>query len=308
MSAGGMIAVSILLGRAMGPVELAIGSWRQLGNAKAAYDRLTRLLAAFPEPPARMELPPPTGRIRVDQLAVVPPGAAQPAVRSVSFALEPGEVLAVVGPSASGKSSLARALVGIWPAAVGSVRLDDADVGQWSRDALGPHLGYLPQDIELFDGTVAENIARFGPLDAAQVIEAAQAAGIHEMILHFPKGYDTVLGPGGFGLSGGQKQRIGLARALFGRPALLVLDEPNSNLDEAGEAALVRAVASLKAGGSTVVLITHRPSVLGVVDRLLLMKQGVQQIFGPKDEVLKALLAPVGRLAPAPAPNAEAAA
>lgn len=292
ISAGVMIAVSVLLGRAMAPVEQVIGSWRQLGNAKSSYQRLSRLLEEFPEAPPRMALPAPTGALRIEQLLVVPPGAQQPALNGVTIALAKGEVLAVIGPSASGKSSLARAMVGIWPASRGSVRLDGAEVDQWSREALGPHLGYLPQDIELFDGSIAENIARFGEVDATQVIEAARLAGIHEMVLQFPKGYDTPLGSGGLGLSGGQKQRIGLARALYGRPALVVLDEPNSNLDEAGEAALVRAVNRLKAAGSTVVLVTHRPSILGVVDKLLLLKEGVQQLFGPRDQVLKALLPP----------------
>lgn len=292
ISAGVMIAVSVLLGRAMAPVEQVIGSWRQMGNAKNSYERLSRLLEEFPKPQQRMALPAPSGALRIDQLVIIPPGAQQPAVNGVTLALAKGEVLAVIGPSASGKSSLARAMVGIWPAARGSVRLDGAEVGQWSREALGPHLGYLPQDIELFDGSIAENIARFGEVDSNKVIEAARLAGIHEMVLHFPKGYDTPLGIGGLGLSGGQKQRIALARALYGQPALLVLDEPNSNLDEAGEAALVRAVGTLKAAGSTVVLVTHRPSILGVVDKLLFLKEGVQQLFGPRDQVLKALTPP----------------
>ncbi|HLA32977.1 MAG TPA: type I secretion system permease/ATPase [Pseudomonas sp.] len=292
ISAGVMIAVSVLLGRAMAPVEQVIGSWRQMGNAKSSYQRLNRLLEEFPKPQPRMALPAPSGAVRIDQLLVTPPGSQQPAVNGVTLALAKGEVLAVIGPSASGKSSLARAMVGIWPAARGSVRLDGAEVGQWSREALGPHLGYLPQDIELFDGSIAENIARFGEVDSNKVIEAARLAGIHEMVLHFPKGYDTPLGIGGLGLSGGQKQRIGLARALYGQPTLLVLDEPNSNLDEAGEAALVRAVSTLKAAGSTVVLVTHRPSILGVVDKLLILKEGVQQLFGPRDQVLKALMPP----------------
>lgn len=292
ISAGVMIAVSVLLGRAMAPVELLIGSWKQLGSAKSSYERLNRLLEDFPKPLARMALPAPTGVVRIEQLVVIPPGAQQPAVNGVTLALAKGEVLAVIGASASGKSSLARAMVGIWPANRGSVRLDGAEVGQWSREALGPHLGYLPQDIELFDGSIAENIARFGAVDSEQVIEAARLAGIHEMVLNFPRGYDTPLGVGGLGLSGGQKQRIGLARALYGRPTLVVLDEPNSNLDDAGEAALVRAVGALKAAGSTVVLVTHRPSILGVVDKLLFLKEGVQQLFGPRDQVLKALLPP----------------
>ncbi|HSX86869.1 MAG TPA: ATP-binding cassette domain-containing protein, partial [Pseudomonas sp.] len=229
-----------------------------------------------------------------DQLWVIPPGAQQAAVSGVTFALTKGEVLAVIGPSASGKSSLARAIVGIWSASRGSVRLDGAEVGQWSREALGPFLGYLPQDIELFDGSIAENISRFGEVDANKVIDAARLAGIHEMVLRFPDGYDTPLGIGGLGLSGGQKQRIGLARALYGQPVLVVLDEPNSNLDEAGELALVKAISTLKAAGSTVVLVTHRPNILGAVDKLLLLNGGAQKVFGPRDQVLKALLPPTG--------------
>ena len=292
ISAGVMIAVSVLLGRAMAPAEALIGSWKQMGNAKSSYERLNRLLTEFPKAALRMPLPPPTGALGIDRLVIIPPGMHKPAVNGVTISLAKGEVLAIIGPSASGKSSLARAMVGIWTAKQGSVRLDGAEVSQWSREALGPYLGYLPQDIELFDGTIAENIARFGEVDSAKVIEAAQLAGINEMILHFPKGYDTLLGTGGLGLSGGQKQRIGLARALYGHPALVVLDEPNSNLDDAGEAALVQAVRKLKANGCTVVLVTHRPSILGAVDKLLFLKDGVQTLFGPRDQVLKTLVPP----------------
>ncbi|WP_028696704.1 type I secretion system permease/ATPase [Pseudomonas cremoricolorata] len=290
ISAGVMIAVSVLLGRAMAPAEALIGSWKQMGNAKSSYARLNRLLAEFPKAAPRMPLPPPSGALTLERLVVTPPGQQKPAINGVTLALAKGEVLAVVGPSASGKSSLARAMVGIWPARQGSVRLDGAEIGQWSRQALGPHLGYLPQDIELFDGSIAENIARFGEVEADKVIAAAQLAGIHPMILQLPNGYDTLLGSGGLGLSGGQKQRIGLARALYGKPALVVLDEPNSNLDDAGELALVQAVRQLKADGCTVVLVTHRPSVLAAVDKLLFLRDGVQHLFGPRDQVLKTLL------------------
>jgi ATP-binding cassette subfamily C exporter for protease/lipase len=297
ISAGAMIAVSILLGRAMAPVELAIGSWKQLDGARNSYRRLNELLAAYPAQSARMPLPPPTGAVRLNNLVVVPPGANSPAVNGVNIALDKGEVIAVVGPSASGKSSLVRALVGIWPAAQSSVRLDGADVAQWSRADLGPHLGYLPQDIELFDGSVAENIARFGDIDSLKVIEAARMAGVHEMILHFPQGYETRLGAGAFKLSGGQKQRIGLARALYGRPALIALDEPNSNLDEAGESALLAAIQALKEAGSTVVLVTHRSNVLAVVDKMLLLKEGKQHLYGTRDYVLKTLATSLGVVA-----------
>lgn len=294
LSAGMMIAMSLLLGRALAPVEVAIGSWKQFTAGRESYRRLDQLLHRHPREPLRMPLPPPSGVLRLEQLYAGPPGAAQPSLRGINLALNKGEVLAVIGASASGKSTLARAMVGVWPPMGGSVRLDNAEISQWSHDALGPHLGYLPQDIELFDGSVADNIARFGEQNAEKIIAASRHAGIHEMILRFPKGYDTPLGPGGLGLSGGQKQRLGLARALYGDPALIVLDEPNSNLDEAGELALIQAIATLKAAGSTVVLITHRPSVLAVADHILLLKDGTQQAFGPRDAVLKAL-APVAR-------------
>ncbi|UCP11082.1 type I secretion system permease/ATPase [Pseudomonas sp. MM213] len=289
LSAGMMIAMSLLLGRALAPVEIAIGSWKQFNSGRQSYQRLSQLLAQQPRERLRMPLPPPTGALRLDQVYVGPPGASQPILRGINFSLTKGDVLAVVGPSASGKSTLAKALIGVWPAMGGSVRLDDAEISQWSHDALGPHLGYLPQDIELFDGSVADNIARFGEQDANKIIAAGCHAGIHEMILKFPKGYDTPLGPGGLGLSGGQKQRLGLARALYGHPSLIVLDEPNSNLDEAGEVALVQAINALKATGSTVVLITHRPNVLAVVDHILVLKDGTQHAFGPRDRLLKAL-------------------
>lgn len=289
ISSGAMIAVSILLGRAMAPVELAIGSWKQLDSAKSSYRRLHELLLAFPAKPLPMPLPPPTGAVRIENLVVVPPGATQPAVNGVNLMLDKGDVLAVIGPSASGKSSLLRALVGIWPAAQGSIRFDEADIGQWSRAAIGPYLGYLPQEIELFDGSVALNIARFGAVDSTRVIEAAKLAGIHEMVLHFPQGYETLLGAGALKLSGGQKQRIGLARALYGLPSIVVLDEPNSNLDEAGEVALVAAIHSLKAAGTSVIMVTHRANVLASVDKMLLLKEGRQHLFGSKASVLQTL-------------------
>lgn len=290
ISAGVMIAVSVLLGRAMAPVEQLVTHWKQFGSARHSYDRLSSLFADFPRGPSRLALPAPSGALHLERVAVRPPGAARAVLQGVSLTLAPGEVLAIIGPSASGKSSLARAMIGIWPACEGSVRLDGAEIVQWSRQALGPYVGYLPQDIELFDGTVAENISRFGELDSARIVDAACKAGIHDMVLHFPEGYDTLLGAGGLGLSGGQKQRIGLARALYGQPVLVVLDEPNSNLDEQGEAALVQAVDSLKAAGSSVVLVTHRPNVLPAVDKLLYLQGGEMKLFGPRDQVLKVLL------------------
>ncbi len=304
ISGGVMMAAGFLIGKAMLPAEQAISSWKQLDGAKASYRRLCELLEEFPRPVPKMPLPAPTGALRIERLVVTPPGSKTPVVNGIDLALNKGEVLAIIGPSASGKSSLARAMVGVWPSSHGSVRLDGAEISQWSREALGPYLGYLPQDIELFAGSVAENIARFAEVDSAKVIEAATLAGIHAMVLRFPHGYDTQLGPGGMGLSGGQKQRIGLARALYGQPPLIVLDEPNSNLDDVGEAALVAAIGQLRQAGSTVVLVTHRPSVLAVIDKLLVLQDGNQRMFGPRDQVLKALL-PASQQAPAGAATSQ---
>ncbi len=286
---GAMIAASILMGRALAPVELAIATWKQFIGARAAYHRLDKLLSDFPPRQPGMSLPPPEGRVSVEQLVAGAPGSQVPILKGVNFSLQPGEVLGIIGPSASGKSTLARLLVGVWPAMSGKVRLDGADVYTWNKAELGRYVGYLPQDIELFDGTIAENIARFGEIDAEKVVEAARRAGVHEMILRFPKGYDTPIGEAGSVLSGGQRQRIALARALYGDPVLIVLDEPNSNLDDSGEAALVQAVLQLKQAGRTVVLITHRTSILAVVDKLLLLVDGSVQLFGPRNEVLAAL-------------------
>ena len=286
---GAMIAASILLGKALGPVEMAIGVWKQLLSARTAYHRLEKLLADNPKRPEAMQLPRPEGRLQVEGVSAMPPGSNNLVVRQVGFQVMPGQVLGIIGPSASGKSTLARLLVGIWPAAAGKVRLDGADVFQWDKAELGPAVGYLPQDIELFEGTIAENIARFGEVDAEKVVEAAKLAGVHEMILRFPKGYDTPIGESGSVLSGGQRQRIGFARAVYGNPSLVVLDEPNSNLDDAGEAALVQAVLALKARGVSVVLITHRTSIIAAVDLLALMADGMLQLFGPRDQVLQAI-------------------
>lgn len=289
ITGGMMIACSIVLGRAMAPVEQAIGTWKQLAGVRSSYTRLHKLLQEYPARSLPMDLLAPEGALMVEHVSIAPPGTKQFSLRNVTFNLAPGEILGVIGPSASGKSTLARALVGVWRPQQGTVRIDNADIQQWSRDRLGMHMGYLPQDIELFNGSVAENIARFNDVDSEQVIAAAKLAGVHEMILHLPKGYDTSLGAGGFGLSGGQKQRIGLARAVYGMPALIVLDEPNSNLDDQGEAALVSAILALKAAKSTVVLITHRPSIVASVDKLLLLKDGIPQLFGPRDHVLQSI-------------------
>ncbi|AUB75581.1 type I secretion system permease/ATPase [Pseudomonas paraversuta] len=289
MSAGMMIAGSILMGRVLSPIDQLIGVWKQWSSARLAYQRLDSLLGQHPVTQDNMTLPAPKGQVSFEQVSAAPPGKRLATLQQVSFSLNPGEVLGVLGASGSGKSTLARVLVGVWPTLAGTVRLDAADIHQWNRDQLGPHLGYLPQDIELFSGSIAENIARFREADAQLVVEAARQAGVHEMILRLPQGYDTLLGDAGSGLSGGQKQRVALARALYGSPCLVVLDEPNSNLDTVGDAALSRAIAQLKADGRTVVLVTHRSSSLAQTDKLLVLNEGRTQAFGPTAEVLKAL-------------------
>lgn len=289
MSGGMMIAASILVGRAMQPVQQVIGAWKSVSTTRSAYDRLVAMLDANPKRDAGMPLPAPRGGLVVEAVTASPPGAKAPVVRNVSFGLEPGDVLGVIGPSGSGKSTLARLLIGVWPAMMGKVRLDGADIYQWNKAELGPHIGYLPQAIELFGGTVAENIARFGEVDADKVVAAAKHAGVHEMILNLPEGYDTRLGDGGAGLSGGQRQRLALARAMYDDPALIVLDEPNSNLDEVGEAALVKAVLELRSRGKTIVLITHRQAALNATTKLLMMRDGAVAAFGPTKKVLEAL-------------------
>lgn len=286
---GMMIAGSILMGKAMGPVQLLISVWRQFSTTRSAYERLTKLLETNPPRRSGMALPKPIGAISVENITAAPPGSTIAVIKGLNFAIAPGDVLGVIGPSGSGKSTLARLLVGVWPSAVGKVRLDGADIAQWNKDDLGPFMGYLPQDIELFGGTVSENIARFGEVNAENVIQAAKRAGVHDMILLLPHGYDTVLGDGGGGLSGGQKQRLGLARAMYGDPSLLVLDEPNSNLDDVGELALVNAINDLRQRGKTIVLITHRTSIISITNKLLLLRDGVGQLFGPTDQVLAAL-------------------
>lgn len=289
MTAGGMIAGSILLGKALGPVELAIGVWKQLLSARTSYHRLEELLQDHPARRPGMDLPKPQGNLLVEGVTAAAPGTQTMILKQVGFNVARGEVVGVIGPSASGKSTLARLLVGVWPAMAGKVRLDGADVFTWNKTLLGPAVGYLPQDIELFEGSIAENIARFGDVDPEKVVDAAKLAGVHEMILRFPKGYDTPIGDGGAGLSGGQRQRIGLARAMYGDPSFVVLDEPNSNLDDVGEAALIRAVLELKRRGATVMLITHRTSILSAVDKLLLLADGAVQLYGPRDQVLAAI-------------------
>ena len=301
LSPGGMIAANVLMNRALGPIDQIVSGWRGFIGAAAAFGRLEKLLLGFPPRDAALSRVAPQGQLEVRDVVASAPGRSTPILKNVSLTLASGTVLAVLGPSGSGKSTLARVIMGIWPDVSGNVLLDGLPLSSWDRGELGPHLGYLPQDIELFEGTLAENIARFGKVDSAQVIEAARCAGLHDMILRFPKGYDTPIGEAGALLSGGQRQRIGLARAIYGNPALIVLDEPNANLDEAGEAALVKTVQTMKAKGKTVVLITHRPGVLAVADRVLLLIDGRVQAEGPRDAVLAALQAAAKPANPGPA-------
>jgi ATP-binding cassette subfamily C exporter for protease/lipase len=289
ISPGMMIAASILVGRALAPVQQLISVWKSWASTRSAYERLSMLLEKNPARPAGMSLPNPTGSLSVEAVSAAPPGVQVALLRNLNFKIEAGDVLGIIGPSGSGKSTLARLLVGVWPAQAGKVRLDGADIFQWNKGELGPYLGYLPQDIELFAGTVSENIARFGEVDPEKVVLAAKRAGVHDMILHMPRGYDTQLGDGGAGLSGGQKQRLGLARAMYGDPSLIVLDEPNSNLDDVGEAALVQAIRDLRQRGKTIVLITHRTSAIAVTTKLLLLRDGAAASFGATDKVLAAL-------------------
>jgi PrtD family type I secretion system ABC transporter len=297
LTGGGMIAGSILLSRALAPVEQAIGAWKGLVAARASHARLEALLSRHrPSAPA-VRLPAPEGRVSVERLVFAPPLGNRPILKGVTFDLAAGEVLAVVGPSGSGKSTLCRLLTGVWPPSSGHVRLDDAEVHTWERSDFGAHVGYLPQNVELFAGTVRDNIARMSDAPDEAVIAAARLAGAHEMILRLPDGYSAEVGPRGAALSGGQRQWIGFARAVFGTPRLVVLDEPNAGMDGAGEAALIDAIGRLKAHGTTVILVAHRPSLLGHVDKLLVMHEGAGVLFGARDEVLPRLM--VKRAAPA---------
>jgi len=287
--AGMMIVASILGGRMLAPLVQTVSQWQSVVNVRDAWTRLDSLLTAVPQRPESMALPAPRGALQVEQLIAGAPGNPAPILRGVQFALAPGEVLAVVGPSAAGKTTLARLLVGLWPAQGGKVRLDGADIYTWDKGELGAHLGYLPQGVELFEGTLAENIARFAKVEQHKVEAAAKSVGIHDFILSLPQGYESEVGPQGARLSGGQRQRVALARALYGDPMLVVLDEPNSSLDEEGDAALARAIQEAKGRGTTFVVMTHRTSVLGVTDKMLVLRDGQQVTFGPRDEVLAAL-------------------
>jgi ATP-binding cassette subfamily C protein EexD len=300
MTSGEMIAGTILLGRALAPIDQLTASWRGLMLGREAYRRLRELLANYPPPAEHMRLPAPTGRVVADRVVVVT-DTGTPILKGISLSAEPGELLGVIGPSAAGKSTLARALLGLMPLYSGTVRLDGADIGQWNRADLGPYLGYLPQDIELFDGTVAENIARFGDVDPEAVVAAARRARVHELILGLPKGYDTPIGPAGVRLSPGQQQRIALARAIYGSPPFIVLDEPNSNLDDEGEQALVEALAELRAEGRAVLVITHRPLLLQRADRIAVLQQGQLLHVGTREQVLARFARPAG-VAPLPRP------
>lgn len=288
---GLMTAASLLMGRALAPIDQIIGNWRGFVSARGQYARLNDVLKQIPAEPERMALPVPKGDLSVEQIVVTPPGAHVPVIKGISFRAPPGASVGVLGASAAGKSTLARALLGIWPAQSGKVRLDGADMFHLDRAAVGPHLGYLPQDIELFEGSIAENISRFGQVDAAKVVEAAQMAGVHDMILRLPQGYDTVIGAHGGVLSGGQRQRIGLARAIYGDPKLVILDEPNSNLDDVGERALGETLIKLKQKGTTLFIITHRVSALAYVDNLLVLSEGQIVMSGARDQVLAQLKA-----------------
>jgi ATP-binding cassette subfamily C exporter for protease/lipase len=287
--AGMMIVGSILGGRVLQPAIIVVAQWRTVVNVRDAWKRLEQLLIAIPAKPRNMPLPAPRGQLQVESLLAAAPGSPVAILKGVAFALAPGEALAVVGPSASGKTTLARLLIGLWPAASGKVRLDGVDVSGWDKTELGPHVGYLPQGIELFDGTIAENIARFGEVEPHKVEAAARLVGLHDFILALPQGYETPIGREGAVLSGGQRQRVGLARALYGDPVFVVLDEPNSSLDDAGDAALVRAIGEMKQRGTTFVVMTHRTSVLSVVDKMLVLREGQVHAFGARDEVLAAL-------------------
>lgn len=285
ISPGVMIAASIMMGRALSPVEQAIGNWRGLVAARAAMKRIAALLVELPAPDPAMPLPAPKGHLAVENVIASAPGAEQPVIKRLSFMLAPGEALGVIGPSASGKSCLARLLVGVWRPSAGHVRLDGAELA--ARADLGRHVGYLPQTVELFEGTVSENIARFECTAAPEmIVQAAAQAGAHEMIMRLPKGYDTEIGLAGAALSAGQRQRIGLARALYGAPALIVLDEPNANLDGEGETGLIAALRACKERGQTLVVMAHRPSAVMTVDRILVLRDGAAQALGPRDEVL----------------------
>ena len=291
VGAGMVFAGSVLLGRALAPIDLIIGSWKGFTAARSQYGRLNDILRKQQAQPECMPLPAPQGHVQVENLVVTAPGSRTPIIKNISFSVPAGCMVGIIGPSAAGKSTLARALIGVWVAQHGVVRLDGADISAWNKHDLGPHIGYLPQDIELFEGSIAENTARFSAVDPGEVILAARTAGVHEMILQLPDGYDTVIGSEGVMLSAGQRQRIGLARALYGRPRLIVLDEPNSNLDDVGDRALAAALQQLKQTGATLFVITHRTNIVSQLNRLLVMNAGTISLYGAREDVLAELKA-----------------
>ena len=291
ISPGAMIAASILVDRALAPIEAAVGQWKNFINARSSWDRLQKMFRANGDPVERMSLPAPKGRILAEMASVMPPGGQRPTLINASFVLEAGTTLGIIGPSAAGKSSLVRGLVGVWPIIAGAIRLDGFELRQWDPLELGQHIGYLPQDVELFSGTVAQNIARFTDFDSQDVIEAAQIAGVHEVIQALPQGYETQIGDGGASLSGGQRQRLALARTIFRKPALIVMDEPNANLDTDGEVALARAIAHMKALGRTIIFVTHKTNLLAYADKILILQNGTVARMGDRDEVLNLLIA-----------------
>ena len=289
LSAGMMIAGSIIMGRALAPLDLMIATWKGFSGARMSYKRIDQLLKDFPKNKEYMELPAPKGFISVEGVYAKPPASNKYTLENLNFSINKGDILGVIGASAAGKSTLARIILGVWPVQIGTVRIDGADISQWDREHLGKYIGYLPQDIELFAGTISENIARFNEVDSQKVIEAAMKAGVHEMILRLPEGYDTPIGTAGTVLSGGQRQRIGLARAIYDNPVFVVLDEPNSNLDEQGELALLKTVEELKKSGTTVVIITHRPNILKVTNKILIMNTGKVERYASTEEILGAV-------------------
>lgn len=293
ISPGIMIAASIMMGRALQPIEQGVGQWKQFVAARQAHERLKGLFDKISGDEQRTELPTPKGQIAVENLTSIIPGTRTPFLKSINFNINPGETIAVVGPSGSGKSSLIRHIVGVWPAMSGTVRIDGADISHWDAEQLGQHLGYLPQEVRLFSGTIAENISRFSGGESEAVVKAAQMAGVHDLILRLPDGYETQVGDNGQQLSGGQRQRVGLARAVYGMPRVMILDEPNSNLDSDGETALLEAIKLMKDEGVTVVLVTHKTNLLAVCDRVLVLRDGTMQAFTTPQELFKPVNAPV---------------
>ncbi len=298
ISPGLMIAASIMMGRALAPVEQAVGQWKGLMATRTAWIRLKALFDAVPPQHERTQLPPPKGAISTEGLVVTAPNRQIPILKGITFQVEPGETIALIGPSAAGKSTLARTLVGAWPIAQGAVRLDGSDLRHYDAERLGRFIGYLPQDVELFAGTISENIARLGQVDDAEVIAAAELAGVNQIIQQLPDGYDTQIGEGGAVLSAGQRQRIGLARAVYGTPNLIVLDEPNASLDQAGDEALTEALKRIKSRGTTIVLVTHKPNLLGVADKVMVLAEGTMKMYGPTEQILAQLRGP--RAVPGP--------